>query len=150
MKAEPLRTDMNLSDTGLLRMNGTWQRAGSLRETPLQFSLEWDRAQLGQLTKLVSGNDKGWRGEVRLDATLSGIPAAMQIAADASIQDFHRYDISSSEGLRLAAHCDGRYSSAEAMMHEIFCSAPVGDGMITLRRRCRAARSASNRSGVER
>jgi hypothetical protein len=133
LKAEPLRTDMNLTDTGLLRMNGTWQRAGSLRETPLQINLEWDRAQLGQLTKLVSGNDKGWRGEVRLNAALSGIPAALQVAADTSIQDFHRYDIPSSEGLRLMAHCDGRYSSAERVMHEIFCTAPVGDGMITLR-----------------
>ncbi|MGA8212954.1 MAG: AsmA family protein [Candidatus Sulfotelmatobacter sp.] len=132
LKAEPLRTDMSLNDAGLLRMNGTWQRAGSLRETPLQFSLEWDRAQLGQLTKLVSGNDKGWRGEVRLDATLSGMPAAMQVAMDTSIQDFHRYDISSSEGLRLTAHCEGRYSSVEAMMHEVFCNAPVGNGMVTL------------------
>jgi len=133
LKAEPLRTDMSLNDAGLLRMNGTWRRAGSLRETPLQFSLEWDRAQLGQLTKLVSGNDKGWRGEVRLDATVSGIPAAMRVAVDASIQDFRRYDISSSQGLRLAAHCDGRYSSVEAMLHEISCSAPVGNGTITLR-----------------
>jgi hypothetical protein len=132
LKAEPMRTDMSLSDAGLLRMNGTWQRAGSLRETPLQFSLDWDRAQLGQLTKLVSGNDKGWRGEVRLDATLKGIPAAMYVTADASIADFHRYDISSSEGLRLAAHCDGRYSSVEAMMREIFCSAPVGNGTISM------------------
>jgi AsmA family len=132
LKAEPLRTDMSLSDTGLLRMNGTWRRAGSLRETPLQFSLEWNGAQLGQLTKLLSGNDKGWRGEVRLEATLSGIPAAMQVGVDASIDDFHRYDISSSEGLRLNAHCNGRYSSAEAMLHEVFCNAPVGNGMITL------------------
>ena len=133
LKAEPLRTDMNLSDTGLLRMNGIWQRAGSLRETPLQFSLAWDRAQLGQLTKLVSGKDKGWRGEVRLSVTLSGAPEAMQITADTLIQDFHRYDIPSSEGLRLAAHCDGRYSSAEGVMHAILCTAPVGDGVITLR-----------------
>jgi hypothetical protein len=132
LKAEPLRTDMSLSDAGLLRMNGTWRRAGSLRETPLQFSLEWNGAQLGQLTKLVSGNDKGWRGEVRLEATLSGVPAAMQVGVDASIDDFHRYDISSSEGLRLNAHCNGRYSSVEAMMHEVFCNAPVGNGMITL------------------
>lgn len=133
LKAEPLRTDMSLSDTGLLRMNGTWQRAGSLRETPLQFSLEWDRAQLGQLTKLVFGNDKGWRGEVRLDATLSGIPAAMRVVADAAIQNFHRYDISSSVGLGMTAHCDARYSSVEAAVHKILCTAPVGDGMITLR-----------------
>ncbi|MGC2794714.1 MAG: AsmA family protein [Candidatus Sulfotelmatobacter sp.] len=132
LKAEPLRTDMSLNDAGLLRMNGTWRRAGSLRETPLQFSLEWDRAQLGQLTKLVSGNDKGWRGEVRLDATLSGIPAAMRVAVDGSIQDFRRYDISSSEGLRLAARCEGQYNSVEAMLHEISCNAPVGDGTITM------------------
>jgi hypothetical protein len=133
LKAEPLRTDMSLSDTGLLRMNGTWQRAGSLRETPLQFRLEWDRAQLGQLTKLVFGNDKGWRGEVRLEATLNGIPAAMQVAADAAVQNFHRYDIASSVGLGMTAHCDGRYGSVEAVVHEILCIAPVGDGVITLR-----------------
>ena len=132
LKAEPLRTDMSLSDSGLLRMSGTWRRAGSLRETPLQFSLEWDRAQLGQLSKLVSGSDKGWRGEVQLNATLSGIPAAMQVEADTTIQDFHRYDILSSGGLRLTAHCDGRYASVDAVMHEIRCTAPVGEGMITL------------------
>ena len=132
LKAEPLRTDMSLNDAGLLRMNGTWRRAGSLRETPLQFSLEWDRAQLGQLTKLVSGNDKGWRGEVRLEATLSGIPAAMRVALDASIR------ISAATTFRAARDCGwrrtatGRYSSVEAMMHEIFCNAPVGNGMITL------------------
>jgi hypothetical protein len=133
LKAEPLRTDISLSDTGLLQMNGTWQRAGSLRETPLQFSLEWSRVQLGQLTKLISGDDKGWRGEVRLDATLRGIPAAMQVAVDASMQDFHRYDISTSEGLKLAAHCDGTYSSAEGVLRGILCSAPVGNGAILLR-----------------
>src|SRR5271154_5240112 len=133
LKAEPLRTDMSLSDTGLLRMNGTWQRAGSLRETPLQFSVEWDRAQLGQLTKLVSGNDKGWRGEVRLDATLKGTPGAMEVSADTSIEDFHRYDVSSAGGIRLTAHCDGTYSSSDGVAHEILCSAPVGTGVITLR-----------------
>lgn len=132
LKGEPRRTDMSLSDAGMLRMDGTWQRAGSLRETPLQFSVEWDGAQLGQLTKLISGSDKGWRGEVRLDASMKGMPAAMKVAADLSIADFHRYDISSSEGLRLAAHCEANYSSMEAMMRQIACSAPVGEGEIML------------------
>jgi hypothetical protein len=133
LRAEPLRADMSLSDTGTLQMSGTWQRAGSLGETPLQFSLQWDRAQLGQLTKLISGIDKGWRGEVRLQAMLSGIPAAMKVATDTSINNFHRYDIPSSAGMRLAAHCDARYSSTEGMMHEVLCSSPVGSGVITLR-----------------
>jgi AsmA family len=132
LKAEPLRTDMSLSDTGLLRMNGTWQRAGSLRETPLNFSLEWQHAQLGQLTKLVSGNDKGWRGDLQLEASLNGTPAAMQVSADASVHDFHRYDIYASDGLAMSAHCDAKYSSAEHVMREIFCTGPVGTGVVTL------------------
>src|ERR1700733_4584804 len=32
LKAEPVATDMSLSDASLLRMAGTWQRAGSLHE----------------------------------------------------------------------------------------------------------------------
>jgi hypothetical protein len=132
LKAQPLRTDMGLSDTGLLRVNGSWQRAGSLRETPLQFTVDWDRAQLGQLSKLFSGSDKGWRGDVRLAASFSGTPASLQVSADSSIQNFHRYDIFSAEGLQLAAHCDGKYSSADGMMREILCSSPVGNGVVTL------------------
>jgi hypothetical protein len=133
LKANPVRTDMSMSDAGLLQMNGTWRRASNLKETPLQFSLQWDSAQLGQLTKLISGNDKGWRGEVRLVAALSGTPSAMKVVTDASIQNFHRYDISSGEGLRLATHCDATYHSPEWTMHEILCSSPAGTGTITLR-----------------
>lgn len=132
LRAEPVRTDVGLSDTGLLRMNGRWQRAGRLRDTPLQFSLEWERAQLGQMSKLVSGSDRGWRGGVQLDATLQGTPAALRVSADASIQDFHRYDISSGEPFGLAAHCNAQYSSADRVLHQVFCSGPVGSGAVTL------------------
>ncbi|HVI08983.1 MAG TPA: AsmA family protein [Candidatus Binatia bacterium] len=133
LKAEPLRTDMSLSDAGILRVNGTWQRASSLRETPLQFALQWQGAQLGQLSKLVFGDDKGWRGEVRLDANLRGTPAALQLAVDTSLTDFHRYDIASSGGLRLAAHCDAVYSAAGKTMQQILCGAPVDSGAVMLR-----------------
>jgi hypothetical protein len=132
LKAQPFRSDLNLSDTGTLRATGTWQRAASLRETPLQFSLEWDRPQLGQLTKFLTGSDKGWRGAVMLDVTLAGTPAKLQVTSDASIRDFRRYDISSGEPLTLAAHCDGQYSSIDHTVHELFCQGPVGDGLVSL------------------
>jgi hypothetical protein len=132
LRAQPFRSDLTLSDTGLLRVNGTWQRAPSLRETPLQFSVEWDRPQLGQLTKFLTGFDKGWRGAVLLDATLTGTPAKLQVTSDASIRDFRRYDILSGEAVGLAAHCDGQYSSVDRMFHEVLCHAPVGAGSITL------------------
>ena len=46
LKAQPFRTDLNLNDTGILEVDGTWQRAATLRETPLQLNIEWNRASL--------------------------------------------------------------------------------------------------------
>ncbi|MGB8062870.1 MAG: AsmA family protein [Candidatus Sulfotelmatobacter sp.] len=132
LKAQPFRTDMNLNDTGMLQVSGTWQRADSLPDTPLQFQVEWNRAQLGQLTKFFSGNDRGWRGSAQVDVTLSGSPAKLQISTDATVDDFRRYDITSGKALRLAAHCDAEYSSLTHEFHEMKCNAPVSDGMITL------------------
>lgn len=133
LQAQPIRTDLNLNDTGRLQVSGTWQRADALRDTPLQFTLEWNRAQLGQFTKFFTGNDQGWRGGVQLDVTLAGTPEKLQVASNASIQDFRRYDITSGQALRLAAHCDGEFRSLDHTIHALLCSAPVGSGLITLK-----------------
>ena len=133
LKAQPFRTDLNLSDLGLLQLSGTWQRADAIRDTPLQLTLEWNHAQLGQFTKLFTGNDQGWRGEILLDTTFAGTPAHLQVASGASIQDFRRYDITSGKALRLAAHCDSEYSSLDHTFRQILCGAPVGSGLITLK-----------------
>src|SRR5258708_27687265 len=125
LKAQPFRTDLNLNDTGMLQVDGTWQRAASLRDTPLQLNIEWNRAQLGQLTKFFTGNDQGWRGDVLLDLALSGSPGNLQIASNVSIQDFRRYDIQSGSPLRLGGHCDGQFSSTNQQFHELVCTAPV-------------------------
>jgi hypothetical protein len=133
LRAQPVRTDFNLTDTGLLRIEGSWQRAASLRQTPLHLVAEWDRAQLGQLTKLIYGSDKGWRGTVRVAATANGTPAQLMLEADASVQDFRRYDISASAPLRLANHCKGQYSSVDRSVSDLSCRAPVGSGTVTVK-----------------
>ena len=131
--AQPVRTDMNLNDTGLLRVNGSWQRASTLRDTPINFSLEWRRAQLGQLTKLFTQSDQGWRGGVDIASTMVGTPAKLVINSSVTVQDFRRYDIASGEPLRLSAHCDGQYSSLDHLFHAVLCNAPVGNGVIALK-----------------
>ncbi len=133
LKAQPFRTDLNLNDMGLLQVSGTWQRADAVRDTPLRLSVGWNRAQLGQFTKSFTGNDQGWRGEILLDATLTGTPAELQVTSHASIQDFRRYDITSGQPLRLAVGCDAEYSSLNHSFHQILCNAPVGTGLITLK-----------------
>jgi hypothetical protein len=132
LKAQPVRTDFNLSDTGTVNVAGSWQRAASLRDTPVQFSLQWDRAQLGQVTKLTYGNDKGWRGGLYVSATLTGTPANLAIVTAASVEDFRRYDIFGGGDLRLALQCTGRYSTVDRALSEVGCNVPVGDGAVEL------------------
>jgi hypothetical protein len=133
LKARPVRTDLNLSDTGQVILSGTWQRAPSLRETPVQFSLLWNGAQLGQVTKLLSGQDKGWRGGVRIAANFTGTPANLTVRTDGSLEDFRRYDIAGGGILALAAHCSARYSSSDRGLHDVVCRTPMGDGEVALR-----------------
>lgn len=132
LRAQPTRTDFNLSDTGRLSVDGSWQRSANLHETPVQFTAQWEGAQLGQVTKLTLGQDKGWRGAVRLSAMLTGTPRDLQVNTDVSIEDFRRYDISGDPSLRLAARCSGRYSTADHVFSAVACRAPVGDGEIAL------------------
>lgn len=132
LQAEPVRTDFNLTDTGIIHVAGIWQRAPSLRETPLQFTLVWERAQLGQLSKLAYGTDKGWRGSLKISATLSGTPADLGIKTALSAVDFHRYDIVGNGSLRLAAQCGARYSSVDNIFTDIACQAPATGGAISL------------------
>ena len=78
LRGQPVRSDLNLSDTGQIKVSGSWQRAARLYDTPVQFAAEWDGGQLGQLSKFVSGADRGWRGTVNTSVELawnSGEPA---------------------------------------------------------------------------
>ena len=132
LKAQPFRSDMNLNDTGLLQVSGSWQRSANVSDTPLEFSIEWSRAQLGQVTKFFFGNDKGWRGDLRIDATVTGTPAALKISSTVLAGDFRRYDIPTQKSFGLAARCDAEYNAPEHEFPQILCIAPVGAGSITI------------------
>ncbi len=133
LEAKPMRTDFNLSDTGLLRVNGSWERAQTLRETPLHFSMRWEGIQLGQGTKLIYGIDKGWRGTVILSGQVSGAPGDLAVTAAATVTDFRRYDILNGESLQLRTQCNGKYSSTTSIFSGIECQSRIGDGYLNLR-----------------
>lgn len=133
LKARPVRTDLNLTDTGVLQVTGAWQRAAELHDTPLKILVNWQGAQLGQLTKLRYGDDKGWRGSIRISASVIGTPISSNLALDASADDFRRYDVLGADKLNLAGHCDAQYSSMNDTLTDIHCSAPVGNGIVAVR-----------------
>jgi AsmA family len=132
IRAEPVRTDFNLTDTGLLRINATWQRATSLRTTPLQIAVQWQKGQLGQISKLLTGNDRGWRGGLNVTAKISGAPEALRIESATAIEGFRRYDIVDSENVRLAADCTGQYNAVANTLTDLLCASPAGEGTLRL------------------
>ncbi|MBO0911665.1 MAG: AsmA family protein [Acidobacteria bacterium] len=133
LRATPIRTDQNLTDTGVVRAEGTWHRSRELRDTPFQFSLEWKEAQLGQLSKLVWGADQGWRGGFLVKGKFAGTPGHFRLAADLGVDQLRRQDILSGGNLQFATHCAAQYSRDTATLSHLDCGAPFGDGSLELR-----------------
>jgi hypothetical protein len=133
VEARPVRTDVNITDTGTLTLDGRFQRASNLRDTPLYLKLNYFDGPLGQLTKLIYGRDRGWRGTVRGSAILTGTPASAAITLDGQVTDFRRYDISPAEALRLRTHCTGTYSSIGDSLYDVRCESPIGTGILRVR-----------------
>src|SRR5271167_2161088 len=133
LEARPMRSDVPVSDTGTLKLEGRFQRASGLRNTPLNLKINFTKGQLGQITALIYGRDRGWRGGVTSTATLAGTPASLAVTLDAQIDDFRRYDIALGEALRLSVHCTGTYSSPDDSIRDVQCQAPVRPGLLVVR-----------------
>jgi hypothetical protein len=133
LDARPMRTDIDVHDTGTVKLDGHFQRAVSLRDTPVDFKFTFNGGPLGQLTKLIYGRDRGWRGNVQSNASLTGTPNALAVTLDAQVNNFRRYDIALGEALRLLVHCTGTYSSPEDALRDLQCQSSVGAGVLEVR-----------------
>ncbi|MGH9581188.1 MAG: AsmA family protein, partial [Terriglobales bacterium] len=133
LEGRPVRTDANLADTGTLRLRGTLGRAASLAETPIEINLELENARLGQLSRLVYGRDRGWRGALQLSLDFSGSLQELAIRASAELRDFRRLDLVGGTGLRAIAECTALYRARDEMVDAIECRMPTGAGEVSAR-----------------
>jgi hypothetical protein len=140
LKARPMRTDASLGDTGTLRAEASIMRPHNeaIEDLPLKATLRWDNAQLGQLTWLLTGADRGWRGDVDLRGDVEGTPRAMRVRARASLDGFRRYDIATTESLGGTVDCSAELArqAGTAALHftadSLQCELPVGKGRLAL------------------
>ncbi|PYV84799.1 MAG: hypothetical protein DMG93_03550 [Acidobacteria bacterium] len=133
LKAAPIRTDANLTDTGVISINGQWGRATNVHETPIVLSFEWKQAQIGQLSKLIYGTEKQWRGAVVLSGTAVGTPEKLKVTAAGSLEDFRRRDVLGPGTLRLSSRCEAELNLPGREMAELECAAPSGAGMVEVK-----------------
>jgi hypothetical protein len=141
LAGRPIRSDANLSNTGKLKAEGSFKRAADLRATPIKLEVKLEDAQLGQLTHLIYGFDRGWRGATNLSATFHGTPADFTLSTDARVAGFRRYDIARTDNLTLQNHCDAHYRAvaptndfvhARNFFLNVQCNSPVQDGQLVL------------------
>jgi hypothetical protein len=129
MEGRPIRTDKNLNDTGLIKLEGDLRRSRALRDMPVKIEINWDKAQLGQFSNLVAGQDRGWRGGLSANLQLSGTPANLHINGNADLDGFRRYDINRNTMPHLHARCQGDYIR-ESM--DMKCDMPLDPGGVLL------------------
>lgn len=122
----PARTDTNLTDSGTLRVEGSLQRAAHMPQVPLSLQASWHNAPLGEATRLLTGNDQGWRGTVQVDASIRGSLGAGRLETDFTIDDLRRADFVPVHTLSLHLHCAALADVPSATLQNAACSLPTG------------------------
>ena len=141
LEARPVRTDMPVTDTGTVKAEATLQRAVLLRDAPMKATVTWERVQLGNLTRLIYGEDRGWRGALEASAQFNGTPGALQFTTAAKLRDFRRYDISSGDAANLNATCDGEFNVSASLLQNTECRLPLDGGLLSVQGTLRGIRS---------
>jgi uncharacterized protein involved in outer membrane biogenesis len=132
LEARPVRTDMPVTDTGTIRAEATMERADLLRDAPMKGTATWQRVQLGNLTRLIYGEDRGWRGALEASAQFSGTPGSLHFNTAAKLRDFRRYDISSGDAANLNATCAGELNVSANLLQNTDCRLPLEGGLLSV------------------
>src|SRR6185437_6193474 len=134
LKGQPARTDVNLdlSDTGIVQIEGQMRRAPELRRMPVHIEMEWREAQMGQLSRLLIGSDAGWRGDIRAEMKLDGTGESANVTARLRATGVHREEFAPAAPLDFDANCGFNYHYSERALEKIVCDSPLGDGRLRL------------------
>lgn len=132
LRGQPARTDLDLDlgDTGIVRLEARAQRSTELRLMPLHVDMEWREAQLGQLARILIGSDPGWRGDLTGEFHLEGTADVAQIKTRLRATGVHRAEFAPAAPLDFDANCGFFYHFSQRSLENLVCDSPLGDGWI--------------------
>jgi AsmA protein len=122
LKGTPTRTDTNLSDPGTVKLEGSLKRAGTMAEVPVDLTASWNGAPMGVASKLLSGADAGWRGNLNVEATLVGTLAAAKATTTIHMEDLRRAEFVPVQTLDVVADCRGTLDVTAAVVKDPDCA----------------------------
>jgi len=126
LQAHPARTDTNAFDTGEVRLEGTLGRAPTMATVPINLKLDWAHAQMGEATRLLTGNDAGWRGTVEAGATLIGQVNSAKLTTDLHLTDLRRADFVPEKLLDVSTRCTAAADLTQVTLTNAACTIPNG------------------------
>lgn len=134
LSAEPARTDLNLDlpDAGTLRLDGSIGRTTDLDTLPVQLTISWHKAQLGQASRLLAGQDLGWRGQLNMDGSLRGTLQSLALKWKIHIDNTHRFEFTPLSSPNLNTSCQATFHHASLSVDNILCLLPTRPGHLLL------------------
>ncbi len=133
-EAQPVRTDLDLdlADTGTVKLDGVVTRAESLDQLPLKLHVEWTGAQMGQVSRMVLGEDSGWRGDLRADADITGDMRDLTLRSRLRVADAHRLEFTPLTHFNIDTRCNAEFHHPQRSLDNLTCLWPTGDGHLLL------------------
>jgi AsmA protein len=119
---KPTRTDTNISDPGTVRVEGSLERAATMAEVPVDLTASWELAPLGEASKLLTGEDAGWRGNLTVEATLVGKLGAATLTSKVHVQELRRADFLPVQSMDVHTECSGTLDVTTAVVRAPECS----------------------------
>ncbi len=134
LRGQPARTDVSLfqEDTGVVRLDASVRHAPALRDMPIRVDLDWREAQLGQLSRLLTGSDPGWRGNLTANLHLDGTPETTHVTARLRATGVHRAEFAPADALDFDANCAFVYHYSSRALQNLACDSPLGAGHLRL------------------
>lgn len=134
LEAQPVRTDLDLdlADTGTLKLDGWIGRTTNLHSMPVQLNGSWQDAQMGQATRLIFGADEGWRGQLHIDGKLSGTLEDLTAMWHIHVYTPHRIEFMPASMPEFDLACRLNYHGHLHAIDGLSCLLPTGDGHLLL------------------
>ncbi|MGI4758339.1 MAG: AsmA family protein [Janthinobacterium lividum] len=129
MVGKPVRTDTDVNDVGLLRVEATLGRAVDLSNAPIDLSASWKPTPLGEAAKLTAGYDLGWRGAGSASATLHGTLGAAKLVTDMHLLGVHRDEFLPEQNVDINAHCEAATAGLLRSLHDVRCAVPTDNSL---------------------
>ncbi len=132
--AQPVRTDLSLdlANTGSFRLDGSLRHAATLDQMPMNLHAQWTNAPLGQLSKILTGSDADWRGQLNATADITGSIDHAQLKLTASGESIHRVEFEPREPLNVNVTCQAGFGRADRLFDAVTCLVPTGAGHLLL------------------